>query len=200
VWHGNDELEPFVVSLDELLPDPENTRLHNAGNLESIRASFRRYGQQTPIVCDKDRIVRKGNGTLAALKLEGWTHVACITTNLDEKALLDGYGIADNRTSELADWDWSVLATKMNVASDAGDLAAFDNQFRDQIKLMANEDFGKFPDITNPGEQLDYIDVRVRVGAVDFSNDVTDAMRSLCADHPEWEARIVLRSNTRADA
>jgi DNA modification methylase len=97
------------VSLERLHPDPANARLHSPRNLEAIRASLRQFGQQRPLVVQKSsgRIVA-GNGTYAAMRLLGWTHCDVVMAELSD-VQATGFGIADNRTSELAEWDLGVL-------------------------------------------------------------------------------------------
>ena len=92
------------VRCDSLSFDPANTRKHGKKNLDAIKASLRRFGQQRPIVVDSRGIVLAGNGTLAAALELGWTEIAVVKSDLggvDATA----FGIADNRTAELAEWD-----------------------------------------------------------------------------------------------
>lgn len=62
----------------ELASDPANVRKHNEKNLDAIKASLTRFGQQKPIVIDKSGVVRAGNGTLAAAKALGWAEIDCV--------------------------------------------------------------------------------------------------------------------------
>lgn len=108
-WQGNPALEPFLVPIADLHEDPANARRHPERNLAAIRASLARFCQQTPVVFDAAGVVRKGNGTLQAARALGWTHLAAVRSDL-AGADLAGYAIADNRTSELAEWDDQALA------------------------------------------------------------------------------------------
>jgi DNA modification methylase len=89
--------------------DPANVRRHGEKNLDAIKASLSRFGQQKPIVVDADGIVRAGNGTLMAAKALGWPEVTIVRTSL-KGAEATAYAIADNRTAELAEWDDDGLA------------------------------------------------------------------------------------------
>lgn len=97
------------VEISKLVGDPANARKHSERNIETIVQSLHRFGQQKPIVVDSSYCVRAGNGTLAAAKSMGWTHLECVVTDLEGSDLV-AYAIADNRTAELAEWDDSVLA------------------------------------------------------------------------------------------
>ncbi len=93
-----------TVALGSISPDPANTRKHSRRNLDAIKASLRRFGQQKPIVVDAKGIVLAGNGTLAAATELGWSEIQIVRTAL---AGVDAtaFGIADNRSAELAEWD-----------------------------------------------------------------------------------------------
>jgi ParB-like chromosome segregation protein Spo0J len=97
------------LPLSSLSCDPANARRHPERNLEQIKASLRRFGQQKPIVVDATNIVRAGNGTLAAAKALGWTTIAAVRSELP-RTELTAYAIVDNRSAELAEWDAEMLA------------------------------------------------------------------------------------------
>ena len=96
------------VEIAKLIADPSNARKHPERNLATIVGSLHRFGQVKPIVIDKTNVVRAGNGTLEAARSLGWTHLDCVRTQLDGSDAT-AYAIADNRTSELAEWDGDVL-------------------------------------------------------------------------------------------
>jgi ParB-like chromosome segregation protein Spo0J len=100
------------IAISSLSFDPANARKHGERNLAAITASLRRFGQQTPIVIDKSNVVRKGNGTLQAAIAMGWDSIDCIRTELTSSDAI-AYAIADNRTSELAEWDEDILAAQL---------------------------------------------------------------------------------------
>jgi ParB-like chromosome segregation protein Spo0J len=102
------ELNIARVPIDGLKVDPLNARLHPARNLEILRESLRRFGQQKPIVVDSSGVVRAGNGTLEAAKSLGWSEIDVVYTKLVD-ADAEAYAIADNRASDLATWDPAVL-------------------------------------------------------------------------------------------
>lgn len=108
--HIIEPLRGFAVATDSLTFDPKNARKHSDRNLEAIMESLRRFGQRMPIVVQKQgMIVRAGNGRLTAARKLGWKHIAAIV--VDEKdADAAAFALADNRTAELAEWDWQVLA------------------------------------------------------------------------------------------
>jgi hypothetical protein len=109
-WKGAPTLQPLLVPIDDVEPDPKNARRHPDPNLEGIAASLSKFGQLKPIVVKGKRILA-GNGTWTVLKALNWTHVAIARVPdemTDEEAV--AFAIADNKTSDLSEWDFQELA------------------------------------------------------------------------------------------
>jgi hypothetical protein len=62
---------------------------------------------------DKDGVVVAGNGTLTAATALGWSEIGCVETELENQEAV-AYAIADNRTSELAEWDMGQLQASLD--------------------------------------------------------------------------------------
>jgi len=97
------------ANVDDLVTDPANVRTHDERNLQAIRSSLHRFGQQKPIVIDARGVVRAGNGTLEAARQLGWDTIAVVRSDL-EGSEATAYAIADNRSAELATWDDEALS------------------------------------------------------------------------------------------
>ena len=122
------------VPISTLHADPVNARLHSRRNLDVIRASLKRFGQQKPIVVDAAGIVRAGNGTLEAAKSLGWKAINIVRTEL-RGAEASAYAIADNRAGELAGWDESVLSAAL-ADDEIGDVGFTDEEL---AELLADD-------------------------------------------------------------
>jgi len=114
---GPQPIKIELVAIESLTLDPVNARKHSSKNLESIKASLREFGQQKPIVVGPDGVVIAGNGTLEAAKSLGWKNIIIARTDLTGKRAA-AFAIADNRTSELADWDEKQLAETLRAIAD----------------------------------------------------------------------------------
>jgi ParB-like chromosome segregation protein Spo0J len=113
-------LRQLARPIADVVPDPTNARLHDRANLDAIKGSLRQFGQRTPLVVQQQgMIVRKGNGTLAAARELGWTHLAMLVVDEDNVSATC-YAIADNRSSELGSWDDDVLRKAID-GIDTGD-------------------------------------------------------------------------------
>jgi DNA modification methylase len=91
---------------------PSNPR-HNDHAVDAVAESIREFGFRQPIVVDEDGVIIVGSTRYkAALKLglkEVPVHVARGLTPAQVKA----YRIADNKTAELADWDYELLVREL---------------------------------------------------------------------------------------
>lgn len=110
-------METETVTISSLIPDPANVRVHKPKNLDAIKGSLTRFGQQKPIVVDAKGVVVAGNGTLEAAKALGWDKIAVVRTSL-EGPDATAFAIADNRTGELAEWDPSGLGAALQSLKD----------------------------------------------------------------------------------
>jgi len=106
------KIETLLIS--DLSSDPANLRKHPERNIDAIVASLRKFGQQHPIIVNSQNIVLAGNGRLEAAKKLGWSEILAVRSELsgiDQTA----FAIADNRSSELAEWDETGLAETLRA-------------------------------------------------------------------------------------
>jgi ParB-like chromosome segregation protein Spo0J len=140
-----------LIAISELRPDPANARRHPQRNIDAIMNSLARFGQQKPVVVDANNVVRAGNGTLAAAKALGWTQVRVVRTAL-ASVEATAFGIADNRSSELAEWDDQILAQLLREA-ELGDVGFS----ADEIKNFAGDDSPAAPVAPDWAEQFQIV-------------------------------------------
>ncbi len=101
-------MEIEEVDISSIVPSPNNMRKHGEENIASIMASLSEFGQQKPIVVGEEDKVLAGHGTLEAAKRLGWEKIFIVRSELkDAKSLL--YMVADNRTTDLSEWDEEML-------------------------------------------------------------------------------------------
>lgn len=115
-------LKHLIVDISTLTADPDNARAHPERNIEAIKDSLKLYSQLRPITArkkGKEIIVLAGNGTLQSAIELGWTKIAAIIHKDLNDIQAVGFGIADNRTAELAQWKWDVLKRLNVIMEDA---------------------------------------------------------------------------------
>ncbi len=102
-------LRVLAVPIATLKLDTSNARKHNERDLAAIKGSLARLGQRLPLIVQKQGlIVLAGNGRLLAAQQLGWTHVAAVVVD-ESEVEATAFALADNRSSELADWDDEAL-------------------------------------------------------------------------------------------
>jgi DNA modification methylase len=131
-----------AIAIKDLVSDPSNARKHKEKNIEAIKGSLLKFGQQKPIVVNDKNIVIAGNGTLEAAKALGWDKLNVVRSGLD-KLHQTAFAIADNRSSELAEWDIDVLGKSLDALEDDFDLEGLGFDEEDIAKLT--------PQVSAPG-------------------------------------------------
>lgn len=127
-----------VVPIDQLHFDPVNARKHSDKNLKAIKGSLAKFGQQKPIVVDANNVVLAGNGTLAAAKSLGWSDIQVVRTKLMGSEAI-AYALADNRSSELAEWEDSVLSKTLDaLKKEKWDLASIGFEDEDLTQWLTD--------------------------------------------------------------
>lgn len=131
------QLLVMAVPIDSLVPDPNNTRVHPEMNMETIRASLLKYGQVHPLLCrESTKVIIAGNGRWQAAKDLGWTKIAAHFVPFNEIDAA-GLGIADNRSAELAKWDYDVVKRIQRLQLACGDqIVGWDDDYVNSISKM----------------------------------------------------------------
>jgi len=135
-----------TIALTDLSLDPSNVRKHSRRNLDAIKASLRKFGQQKPIVVDAKGIVLAGNGTLTAAQELGWTEIQIVRTEL-AGVEATAFAIADNRTAELAEWEDDKLNAVLKSLQDEGvdliDLGYSPEELKIEAEKEAPQEFAE---------------------------------------------------------
>ena len=109
-----EQLRPLATSIERIQLDPKNARLHSELNLNTIKKSLEVYGQRKPIVVNKNTgFIEAGNGLYIAAKTLGWQEIAAVYVD-DDKDAAFAYGLMDNKSALLADWDLPNLKEILN--------------------------------------------------------------------------------------
>jgi site-specific DNA-methyltransferase (adenine-specific) len=108
-----------MASISDLRSDHKNARKRTDRSATLIEESLKRYGAARSVVIDEDNRILAGNGTVDAAKRAGISKVRVIETDGDEIIAVKrtgltedqkiGLALADNRTSDLSEWDKEML-------------------------------------------------------------------------------------------
>lgn len=97
------------VLIDDIKPFERNPRKNDAA-AKSVAKSIERLGYRTPIIVDENMVILCGHTRHKAIKSLGWTHIPFIVKFTDlTTEQKDEYRILDNKTSEIAEWDFEIL-------------------------------------------------------------------------------------------
>jgi site-specific DNA-methyltransferase (adenine-specific) len=126
-------LAPLVIPIDSIELHPRNPRV---GDVEAVKASLRRFGQQKPLVVQAStRYVVAGNHLLRAARALGGTGIAANVEDLDD-ASATAFMLADNRTSDLGTYDDGLLAAILAETAAEDNLAATGYDIDDVAALL----------------------------------------------------------------
>jgi ParB-like chromosome segregation protein Spo0J len=99
--------------VDQVKPHPNHVRKPSQQQRRKLEASFRRFGENAPIMVDRHGFILGGHARFEALKSMGRTDVLVLVLDHLTEAQARGYLIADNKIAEFANWDDGKLALEL---------------------------------------------------------------------------------------
>jgi hypothetical protein len=100
--------EPRLIRLrvDQIIPNPENARLHDDEQIRMLQKSMEKFGLVSlPVVQTGTHKLIAGHGRIEGYKAagQGLLEIPVLEVDLDDQEAI-AYGIADNRLSDRSDW------------------------------------------------------------------------------------------------
>ena len=126
--------------ISSVKPYENNPRL-NDDAVEAVAASIREFGFRQPIVVDPDGVIIVGHTRYKAAVQLGLEKVPVHVARDLSAEQIKAYRLADNRTGELATWDWDQLKFELGDLQDAEfnlDLLAFNDE--ELYRLLEEDD------------------------------------------------------------
>ena len=106
-----------LLKIEDLIPYHNNPRVNDPA-VDMVASSINEFGFKVPIVVDKNNIIIAGHTRLkAAIKL-GLKEVPCLVASDLTPAQIKAFRIADNKTNEFAEWDWTILDIELAELKD----------------------------------------------------------------------------------
>lgn len=105
------------MDTDSLIPYANNPRL-NDNAVDAVAASIKEFGFKVPIVVDGENVIINGHTRLKAAHKLGLKQVPVIVADDLTPEQVKAFRIADNKTSELADWDLQKLEIELDGIDD----------------------------------------------------------------------------------
>lgn len=109
------------LPISEIIPYENNPR-NNEAAVAAVAASIREFGFKVPIVIDRDGVIIAGHTRYKAALQLGFDAVPAIMADDLTEEQVQAFRLADNKTAELAEWDWDKLNAEL------AQLSGFDMQ------------------------------------------------------------------------
>lgn len=124
------------MAVDDLREYEYNPR-NNANAVEAVAESIKEFGFKVPIVIDADNVIVAGHTRVKAARLLGMDVVPCVIADDLSPEQIKAFRLADNKTAELAEWDFDLLDKELAELSEM-DMTAFG--FEDDTALETDEE------------------------------------------------------------
>lgn len=125
------------IKTGELIPYVNNPR-NNENAVDVVAGSIKEFGFKNPIIIDKDNVIIAGHTRLLASRKLGLEEVPVIRAEDLTEQQVKAFRIADNKTSEFAEWDDELLGIELE---ELGDLfTGFSTQELEDLFNNSNEE------------------------------------------------------------
>lgn len=198
------------VAVRDLKPYERNAKIHGKDQIEKLKQSIQAFGFLTPCLIDRENNLIAGHGRVMAAKELGIEKVPCVMIEDLTEDERRAYILADNRLSELGEWDMSLVSSELKELESKIDitLTGFDLDFEfldkepvndletwDEIdKTLEHEQISRRGDIWQLGEH------RLMIGDSTKREDVEKLMDGSQADLLETDPPYnVAVSNSKGD-
>ena len=196
--------------LSDIKPYEHNPRINDAA-VDAVAASIQEFGFRQPIVVDEESVIIVGHTRYKAAQKLGLEKVPIHVAKGLMPAQIKAYRLADNKTSELAEWNYDLLPLELAELGESGfdlGLIGFDSDelaklLEPDVKegLTDPEDIPEPPDeaITQPGDLWILGAHRLLCGDSSKAEDV-DRLLDGAAVHlvnmdPPYNVKVEPRSN-----
>ena len=101
-------MDVISMAISDIKPYPNNPR-KNDDAVTATANSIKEFGWQQPIIVDKDNIIIAGHTRYKAAKQLNMDKVPVVVAKNLSKEQVKAYRLADNKTGEIAVWDYEFL-------------------------------------------------------------------------------------------
>ena len=108
-----------------LLREYDNNPRNNDGAVDAVAKSIREFGFKVPVVVDTDNVIVCGHMRVKAARELGMETVPCIIADDLTPEQIRAFRLADNKTAELAGWDFAKLEEELAALAAEFDMTAF---------------------------------------------------------------------------
>ena len=106
-------MDVIEKKLKDIKPYEKNPRKNDSA-VDAVTNSIREFGFKVPVVIDKDGVIVCGHTRYKAAKKLGLKAVPCVIADDLTDEQIKAYRLADNKVSELAEWDIDLLGEELD--------------------------------------------------------------------------------------
>ena len=99
--------------LQDIKPYEKNPRKNDSA-VDAVANSIKEFGFRVPVVIDKDNVIVCGHTRYKAAQKLGLDAVPCVVADDLTDEQIKAYRLADNKVSELAEWDIDLLSEELD--------------------------------------------------------------------------------------
>jgi len=189
----------------------ENNPRNNDKAVDAVAASIKEFGFAQPIVVDSDSVIIVGHTRLKAAQKLGLERVPVVVASHLTPEQVRAYRIADNKTAEIAEWNYDLLPIELSALQEANyDLGLLGFNAEELAKLMDTgvsegltdpDEIPEPPDeaVTQPGDLWILGNHRLLCGdsssPADLDRLLAGAPIHLCNTDPPYNVKVEPRSN-----
>ena len=155
-------MEIINKKIEELKPYKNNPR-NNKEAIDYVANSIKEFGFKVPIILDNNNEIIAGHTRLEASKKLGLKEVPCIIADDLTDEQVKAFRLADNKVSEIAEWDFDLLGQELADIQDIDmsmfdfDLSSLDTEeekeiIEDEVPEIPEEPKAKYGDIYQLGK------------------------------------------------
>lgn len=177
------------------LKEYENNPRNNDAAVDAVAESIESFGFKVPIVIDQRNIIVAGHTRLKAAKKLGLETVPCIVADDLTDEQIKAFRLADNKTAELAEWNFDKLETELaelaeiGVEMDGFGFEEFESELPDIVEDEVPEVDEENEPITKRGQIWKLGEHYLMCGDATNAKDVEKLMSA--GEYPTSESRLV---------
>lgn len=200
------------ISIKYLNPYSKNAKKHSNEQVDKICASIKEFGFLNPVLIDEEKNIIAGHGRVMAAEKLGMEKVPCLNVEGLSEEQYRAYVLADNRLTELGEWDMTLVNAELLDLKDSGfdinltgfsidDITFDDSDFIEVTEEDEEEPIEEIVPRIHRGEIWKLGDHRLMCGDSTSAKDVEKLMdgeyADLCVTDPPYNVAYVGKTKDR---
>jgi len=184
------------VPISALKPYERNPRRHPKKQLKRLAAGIREYGFVVPLLIDEEGTIIAGHARMAAAENLGLLEVPAIRLSHLNDTQVRALRIADNRVTEMAEWDEALLAVELEYLLEVDFDVEITGFEAPEVDQLLGQEMAPIP--ANPSDLVPEPDLNAPPVSQEGDLWHLDEHRLLCGDARKSDSYRVLMGDERA--